>query len=188
MENGGLILGKLTATLEIIKMKSNIKNRTIIALIAISIVSTAFAETDSISILAEKCSYQFAPEYPDSLDIMFYSPFEWIREGIRFKADSKGNDLKGYVFLIDCYFDGKIKCIKFKGPNKKKCNKISEYLNTTAIKPWTKEISELYKPEPVKLLITWTKEDCIIERIINKNQLKQNESKLFIRKWNGFNF
>ncbi len=145
------------------------------------------AETDSILILAEKCSYQFLPEYPDSLDIMYHNPFEWIREGIRITVNSKGNDLNGYKFLIECYFNGKINCIKSIGPNKIKCTKITKFLNRTYVKPWI-NISEMYDTEPVKLLITWTKEDCIIERIIAKNELKENESRLFIKEWKSSNF
>jgi hypothetical protein len=162
-----------------------IKELITIAILSVSIVK---ADKDSILVLAEKCSYQLPPEYPDSLDIMYNSPFERIREGIRFEANSKGNDLNGYKFLINCYFNGKILCVKSKGPNKFKCNRITEYLNNLKIKPWEKEISKLFQPEPVKLLITWTQDACIIERIISIKEIKKNESKLFIRKWEINNF
>lgn len=169
-------------------MNNKIKYKGIIALFILSIVWTAFSKTDSILVLAEKCSYQFAASFPDSLDAMYYDPLVWIKEGIGIAADSKGNDLNGYVFLLDCYYNGKIKCIKSTGPNKIKYKKIAKYLDTTQFKPWKKEISNLYGLEPVKLLVTWSKEYCSIERIINKKDLKDEDSKLFIRKWNGFNF
>ena len=145
------------------------------------------AENDSVLILAEKCSYQFPPEYPDSLDIMYHNPFEWIREGIRITANSKGNDLNGYKFLVECNFNGKINCIKSNGPNEMICNKITSFLNKSHIKPWI-DISDYFDTEPAKLLITWTKDDCIIERIIDINELKENESRLFVREWKSDRF
>ncbi len=157
-------------------------------LLLLNVAKSINANSDSVLILIEKSSYHLPPKFPDSLDIMYNSPLIWITEGIRIALDSRGNDLNGYALLADCYFDGHVKCLKTAGPNTAHCNKMSTYLDTTQFRPWIESLVASYGQEPVRLLISWSEDNCFVEQLISKKNVVDSKKKLFTREWKGFHF
>lgn len=141
----------------------------------------SYASEDSVLILVEKSSYNSAPQFPDSLDIMFNNPLEWIREGLRTAAKSAGDDLDGYALLIRCSSNGTCEVIKSKGPDQNRISGMISYIDTMTFVPLAD-----FLPLPTTLLIFWSKKSCYIERLLKTSELKEKTSRLFVRKWNGF--
>ena len=165
------------------------KNKIIIHVAIILLFNVAkniYAESDSVLILKEKSSYRLPPELPEPLDIMYNNPFFGITQGIRLAVESKGNDLKGYALLADCYFDGNVKCLRTAGPDSMICQKMAMYLDTMQFRPWVESLVKLYAQEPVKLLISWSEDACYVEQLIKKKKAVDYKGKLYTREWKGF--
>ena len=141
---------------------------------------------DSILTLIQQCSYQMAPEFPDSLDIMYHDPFVWIHQGLRIAAKSTADDLQGFALLLECYPTGKCKCLRSTDPNQNRLSKMVSYIDTAHFMPWIDQIADIYSPFPITILVSWSDNSCYMERLMEERYLKKEDSRLFVRKWKAF--
>ena len=158
----------------------------ILTILSIGFIFNIYATSDSILTIVQQSSYQMAPEFPDSLDIMFHDPFIWIHEGLRTAAKSTGEDLKGYALLLECNPNGTCKCLKSTGPNRVRLAKMVSYIDTVHFMPWIKEIADLYYPGPILIQVSWSNTSCYMERLMEEKDLKKSDSRQFVRKWQRF--